>query len=486
MIDGMTDEYAAYYRKSIGRAGISRQRATTTAHVERLGGRLVPADGYVDTDRTAYAPPGEAPPERPNYRKMVAALEADPSLRLAAWHADRIARSVEDAEELIHIAARRRGLIIETVRGGTYDLSTATGRKRFRGDIIDATYEVDHAVERILAQQAELRAEGRWGGGRPPFGWRVDSGAPGGLVLHEGEAALIRVAVGSVLSGISLSGIAREWNSIGTKGAAGRQWTHVTVRQVLLRPLNAALVSLRGEVVGEGRWPGVIDEDEWRACVALLNSPSRRVTPGPERKHLLSGIALCGGCGSTLAVGSSSSALTYVCRARKLGHAAGRHASRSIDRLDAFVEAIVIGRLRREDAAGLLQPEQQAGRTVITERQGWLDARWDEIWGLYQKQVLTAREVYDARRQIDAERKELRGKLDELDRADALAPFLADPKDAWEESEIHARRAVVSALLYLTVFPARKGRPAGVRRGEPYFDAGSIDFRWVQRLPSDG
>jgi hypothetical protein len=40
--------------------------------------------------------------------------------------------------------------------------------------------------------------------------------------------------------------------------------------------------------------------------------------------------------------------------------------------------------------------------------------------------------------------------------------------------------------MFITVFPSRQGRPAGIPRGEPWFDVDSIDVRWVRRLPSDG
>jgi hypothetical protein len=79
----------------------------------------------------------------------------------------------EDTGELIRVCAAG-GHLVETPTGGSCDVSTANGRKRFRDDANDAAYEVDHGRERVLAARAEVAADGRWLGGKRPFGWELD------------------------------------------------------------------------------------------------------------------------------------------------------------------------------------------------------------------------------------------------------------------------------------------------------------------------
>jgi site-specific DNA recombinase len=284
---------------------------------------------------------------------------------------------------------------------------------------------------------------------------------------------------------MSLSAIARQWNAA---GAAGRQWTQVAVRQVLMRPMNAALMALDGKVVGAAAWEPIVDGDTHRAVIARLSDPSRRTTPGPERRHLLSGIAVCGECGSVLATGSSGTLSQYRCRARKAGLClvTGTHAGRSIAALDAYVRELAIRRLRKPDAALLLRADHTAERTVLLAGDSAQASLYDEQWQLYQQRVITPRELADGRAAISAERERIRGQLDALDAADAIAPFLADPEAAWEEAGILERRALVTGLMYLAVFPSRPGRPPGTPRGAQWFDDSSVDVRWVRRLPSDG
>jgi site-specific DNA recombinase len=95
-------------------------------------------------------------------------------LWVAGWHADQLTRNPEDTEALIRVCAAGGHLVVTASGGGTYDLSTANGRKQFRADTNDATYEVDHGRERVLEARREVAASGRWLGGKRPFGWERD------------------------------------------------------------------------------------------------------------------------------------------------------------------------------------------------------------------------------------------------------------------------------------------------------------------------
>ena len=115
-------EFLLYLRKSNGRKAVPRQRAITTAYVVKLGGRIVRE--FADADRTAFRKIDGEQPEREGFASMLAALRSHPGMRVAAWHADRLTRNSEDAEELIRVCAAGGHLVV-TASGGTYDLSTA-------------------------------------------------------------------------------------------------------------------------------------------------------------------------------------------------------------------------------------------------------------------------------------------------------------------------------------------------------------------------
>ena len=164
-------DFALYLRKSNGRKAVPRQRSLTTMHITGMGGRIIAE--FTDADKTAFRKPDGAQPVRDDFTRMLAMLRANPGLGVAAWHADRLTRNDEDTAELIRVCAAGGHLVV-THSGGSYDLSTANGRKRLRDDASAAIYEVDHNRERVLAARAEVAADGRWLGGKRPFGWELD------------------------------------------------------------------------------------------------------------------------------------------------------------------------------------------------------------------------------------------------------------------------------------------------------------------------
>lgn len=488
----MDGEWLLYTRKSVGIAGISRQRTSTIDHLARRGGTVAGGDEYSDTDRTAYRnirDDIDAPmPPRPGFDGLLAELARRPGIGIAAWHPDRLGRDPEATEILIR-ACRRGGHLISTTRGGDYDLATANGRKHLRDDINAAAHEVDHAIERMTEAKSEAAGEGRFLGGGRPFGWQL---ADGLLTLDPAEAPLIEQGCADVLAGVPLAEIARRWSAAGSKGSRGGRWDGVTVRLALMRARNAGLMEHRGAVTGPAQWPAIVKEDTWRSVRSVLSDPSRRSGPGAVRRHLLSGIALCHGCGNPVTAGQGTGGTRYLCArsARQMPRRPGvTHVSRESEAVDAYIRALAIKRLRQPDAAGLLRADTSAARSVLIQREAELRADYDGLHPMWRAKVLTDLEFARDRAEITADLEAVRAKRAGLDEADLLAPMLADPEGEWERRGVHERQAVVSALMMITLLPARYAgvrRPAGWRPGDRWFDAGLIDVRWARRLPSDG
>jgi site-specific DNA recombinase len=496
-------EYVLYLRKSKGRAGIPRQRRETTRYIEEdLGGRVVAE--FVDIDTTAYAKPGQRA-RRDQYAAMLAFLRTDRRevpLGIAGWHTDRLNRSTADADELIEVAAEG-GHIVETARAGTYDLSTATGRKRFRQDAVDAAYEVDHMTERIEAAKVEAAAEGEWLGGRRPFGYKADG------VSHErAEARAIDAGADAVLAEVPVNQIRRDWAAAGLTGTGGAEFHVTAVRRILVRARNAGLMVHRGRVVGRAKWLPVLcaekyrppkgvelapeveeawraeAEEKWRAVVSVLGDPDRCTSPGPERRWLGSGIYLCGFpigdgiCGRPVKTGSAKGP-----RRRTVYRCSGevRHVVRDAVILDDYVSRLLCARLARPDAATLLEGERDVDAPRLRAEKAALRGRLGELADMFTAGDIDGDQLKRGSARLKAQIAELDAQLEAVVHVSALDGIAGEPDAAeiWDGFDLHRRRAVLAAVVAVTILPAPRGRPRGHVKGDPYFHPEAVRLEWL-------
>ncbi|MEU8276491.1 magnesium chelatase domain-containing protein [Microbispora bryophytorum] len=483
-------DYVLYLRKSKGRAGIARQRRDSTTHCDRIGGRIVAE--FVDADRTAFSKVGAGPSPRDDYQAMLEYLRADSRplpVGVLAWHADRLHRDPSESETFITVCAAGRHPV-ETARSGSYDLTTPTGRKRFRNDVVDAAYEVDHMIERIEAAKTEAAREGRWLGGRRPFGYEPD-----GVTIRPSEAALLQQAAEDFLAGRSLNSIAKEWSTRGITTSTGTTWSMMQLRRVLLRPRNAGIMEHRGEEVGRAEWPAVLDEPTWRAVCALLNDPARKTTPGPARRWLGSGIYECGVCGEAGQRDEHGRAITMIAATSGMGGKGDRssvpayrcrldrhaHPIRNAEHLDKYVSMVAIEWLSQPGVAATFTGRGDDGvaRARAVEREA-LRTRETEAAEMFAAGELTRTQLAAMNAKWAARRAELDQADAAVARVSALTPFRdGDAARVWEGLDLDQRRAVIREIMRVVVLPSKgRGRPKGwtpeYGKEWGYFDPSSI------------
>jgi site-specific DNA recombinase len=461
----MSRQAAIYVRISEDRTGgglgVERQEADCRALAERLGWEIVAV--HSDNDVSAYS--GKP---RPGYRALLADLRSGIADAVITWHTDRLHRSPVELEEYIAVC-EPRGVPTQTVKAGPLDLASASGRMVARQLGAVSRFESEHHSERTKRSRLQAATDGRWSGGLRPYGYAAD-----GMTVIEAEAEQVRWAASQVLAGVSLRAIARELNTRGARTSTGASWTPRAVRLVLERPRNAGLMQHRGETIGPARWPAILDEDTWRGVVATLGDPSRNTTGSRARKWLLSNLAICGVCGSPVRSNVSAwgdrRAPAYTCPA---GHVR-RHATE----LDEFIEAVVLERLARPDAADLLAPDLASDTAELHARDGALRARLDELGRLYGDGVIDARQLEAGTERIRHQREAITDALAAASRGSVLAGVAdaADPAKVWEGLDLSRRRAIVDVLLEIVILPARRG--GARRRGESAFDPASVQIEW--------
>jgi site-specific DNA recombinase len=441
--------------------GIERQEDDCRALAGRLGWDVV--EVYSDNDTSAYS--GKP---RPGYRHLLADLRTGVADAVLCWHTDRLHRSPVELEEYIEVCQPRE-IPTQTVKAGPLDLATPSGRLMARQLGAYARFESEHHSDRAKRARLQAATDGRWLGGLRPFGYGAD-----GMTVIEAEAEAIRWMATEVLAGTSLRAIARKLNAEGTFTSQGRPWTPRAVTWLLRRPRNAGLSQHHGEPIGLARWPAILDEDTWRGVVAVLGDPARSTTGSRARRWLLSGLALCGVCGepvqSGVAVWGDRRVPSYVCPIR--------HVRRNAVELDNFVEAVVVKRLSRPDAAELLAPDQTGDVAALHAQDAVLRARLDELGRLFGDGVIDALQLASGTASIRTQREDVTASLSAASRGSVLAG-VADAENAaevWEGLDLSRRRAIVDVLLEVTILRTKRG--GARRKGETTFDPASVAVEW--------
>ncbi|NHA01883.1 recombinase family protein [Nocardioides sp. W3-2-3] len=443
--------------------GVRRQEADCRALAARLG--LDVARVYVENDVSAST---LSTKPRPQYKAMLAAIDAGEAAVILAYSNSRLTRRPLEWLNLIERANAGR-LRIETVVSGSHDLTTADGRALAITVAAWDAAEAERTSERARRAKAQAVAEGRYRGGPRPFGYEAD-----GVTLRPAEADLVRQATRDLLAGRSLAAIAREWTAAGMIGTKGRPFNATRVRRVLQRARNAGLVESAGDVIGPGAWPSIVSEAEWRACQAVLTDPSRRTTPGPERRWLGSGIYRCGDCGDGLIVTGSKGRKVYRCRDNN-------HVTRNQPNVDEYVTAVVREYLNDPGLRERLRPDPADATEVEDDRlrTAELRNRLTVFEADYAAGDITGRQLREATQRIEAEVAVIAEREAARWRGSAFGDLLAapDPAAAFDTATLDRQRAVLAALVTVTINRGRRGRPPGWVAGMPYTDLSSVVIR---------
>lgn len=448
--------------------GVERQEADCRALAERLGWDVVAV--YVDNDISAYS---GAP--RPEYRAMLDAVRAGQVQGVLAWHTDRLHRRATELEEFVTVAEAHH-LQVQTVTAGMVDLSSASGRMIARMLGAAAQHEVDHARERMKRAKTQMVIDGKYRGGPRPYGYE-----PGGMVVREVEAAVIREATKAVLAGRTLAGIARDLNERGLKTSAGREWTYARLKEMLVRPRNAGLSAhgLPGrmtrrsfatkeryavEIVGQASWPAIVEEAEWQALVTLLTDPSRRNQDGNDTRWLGSGIYTCGICGARLrpapygGTHKSTRVRKHLYRCTE-----SAHLTISTTQTDDYVRGVVAELIRDPRVVAAMHPSDTQ-LIAAREQRAALGLRLQSFENDYALGRITGAQLQKATGAVNDELAEVDARLTKALRRSASSAVMGatDPGAAFLAAPIDVQRAVLSTVLRVEVITASE---AGVPRG---------------------
>lgn len=405
---------------------------------------------------------------RPDYARLVKAIERGEIKYVIALHLSRIWRNRIERAQGIELFAKHRIIVIQ-IRGGDIDFSTAAGRAFADSQGSQDTAESDFKKERNQEASEERAEMGKDNGGRTLFGyvrpivgsrkvWHADSGEYVEKPLYAPDIELDPVAADRMrgyfagfLAGRKVASLARE---------AG---CHPRVMRNRLRNLAYAGVRVHKGAEYPAAWPAIVKRSTVEACRSILSDPKRVTNGGTnERKHLGAGLFECR-CGHKVYTSGTGrkngSQLAYRCRPDLGG--CGRQWNKA--RLDAYLCEVVEERLSRGDLADLLPKERPDIDALNAEAQG-IRERLKRLPVDYVVMGMDATQVAEANRSGKARLAEIEAKLAATMPNAVLAELAThdDPVALWraarESGNVDRQQALVRAIMTVTLDPAPRGR----------------------------
>jgi site-specific DNA recombinase len=483
MIDGVKAADAVvrcliYVRISMDKArdghGVANQLAKLERKAIERGWTVVfrLSDNDIGVTRKDPTRPGKY---RPGYEEAMRLVDARAVDAVLVFKWDRFIREPLDLEYLIPRFDKAGARFAEV--DGTIDLGTDSGRLAARILIAVAKAEQERKAERQKLANERAAINGKRFLGTPrPFGYRDDH-----ITAHPVEGPAVAGGCATVLGGGTLSGIMREWTSLGLappqqaqRGTAAG-WNRTSIRTILLNPRIAGLSAYHGQIVGQGTWEPLVSEETWRAVRGILEDPARKPPRGV--RTLLGGLACCP-CGNVVTgMPNHRTYRIYRCApATRNRDWTGGHVARQAEPVEEFIDKLVIARLSRADAAGLVAVEETGvDVAALREEAAAIRRNLEDLAGDCALGRISRAQMLSATGKGNARLDEIGAELDHAARENVLAPLVAAENAAkvWEDLDLSRKRAVIKTLMSITLHsPGR-----GARRP---FDPATVEIAWRQ------
>ena len=299
--------------------------------------------------------------DRPGYQNMMKLIRTGVFSHLLVWKLDRISRNLLDFAAM-YDELKKLGVTFIS-KNEQFDTSTAMGEAMLKIILVFAELERKMTSERVTATMLSRAANGKWNGGRIPYGYSYDfEERVFSVCIQEQKVALLMCDLYE--SSNSLLFVSRRLNEMGYRTRAGNLWSPVPIRKILTNPFNTGAyvynqtsistgtqLPNRKEdfVVIENHHPALFPKDRQDKIIARLtrNAKSRSsVHNSVNRKntHVFSGLIFCENCGMMLTssigkkmAGDGWRPSIYLCPSKRRHVSVGCH-----DTTDSTVGEFVI------------------------------------------------------------------------------------------------------------------------------------------------
>lgn len=282
---------------------------------------------------------------RPKFKEMMKDAKAKKFSILICYRLDRISRNVADFSSTLE-NLQKFNIDFVSIKEH-FDTSTPIGRAMVYIASVFAQLERETIAERVKDNMLELAKTGRWLGGTPPLGFKsevinyVDSNDKNKkmykLIVVPEEIETVKLIFNLYLDKKGFPSVAHYLCTHHYKGKNGGEFSQGTVKQIIENPVyvyadekiydyfkklgatlcgdfngNNGVITYNKRIGGKkinpisewiiavGKHKGIIPSDQWIKCqnINALNVQKASPRSATGNKFLLSGLLVCGECGS--------------------------------------------------------------------------------------------------------------------------------------------------------------------------------------------
>ncbi|MFC0623833.1 recombinase family protein [Kribbella deserti] len=413
--------------------------------------------------------------DRPEFGAWLDDVRECRAANMMAWHVDRMTREgLNVAAMILDVHEGKDPVTGSIVRqparlldlNGLDSNNGVAFRIQFLIKAEFAREELERIKHRNRARAARAKAQGRFSGGQPPFGWEivrrpvgpanpVTGVVPTGayLGIREAEAAVLREAARLCLASVdpktgqaNLSSVVRFMNGPdGMKPRRAEAWSRVTVRQILTVTPSAASED-------------VLTPDQraaLRRALKVRTPDARKGKGGRKPSRLLSGLLWCWSCDKVMQVARRDDPrypggfITYRCQnAYSAGGTCEHPPSVSAVALERFFEDRYLGAFG--DRPYFVLRAEVSGAADVEA------AQHREAAALAALGEAATPENFEALQAAQAARVVAEGIPQEL--VVELVPSGRTVAEQWAIEDVHGRREMLAMTYSVRVLPGKKGR----------------------------